>query len=149
MSWSKILVCVCVNVKVKVTHDKPARHRWETNVLFQPICNLSAMRGWVVSNMLQSRYPPEIIGTHGTGDGPMYLFVDVQNDFTMQKKTGRTETNVSLTQDATNNHKCITCSGFHKQPQILHITWGLMITPTLGLLQHLLLKPHQQFFTLC
>ena len=115
-------VCVCVNVKVKVTHDKPARHRWETNVLFQPICNLSAMRGWVVSNMLQSRYPPEIIGTHGTGDGPMYLFVDVQNDFTMQKKTGRTETNVSLTQDATNNHKCITCSGFHKQPQILHIT---------------------------
>jgi hypothetical protein len=63
----------------------------------------------------------------------------------MKNKTGRAETNVSLAQDATNNHKCITCSECHKQPQILHVTWGLTITPTLGLLQHLLLKPHQQF----
>ena len=61
----------------------------------------------------------------------------------------QTTTNVSLAQDvATKNHKCITCSGCHKKPQILHITWGLMITPTLGLLQHLLLKPQQQFVAL-
>jgi len=47
----------------------------------------------------------------------------------------QTTTNVSLTQDATNNHKCITCSGCHKQPQMYHLLRMPQTTTNVSLAQ--------------